>query len=155
ETDAVQVFPNPETARAYTRIHQAAAHRPATPSRTVNLAVGARLEWDSRRWTIINVGEHKVVLLGESVAFTELPLVVFEEQVKTGRTPGMTPGGAARDPPYVGERLRQASPQALTEANRRFDLVQGYLRGEPLPVGTVSERTLRAYVARYRAGQQK
>ena len=82
----------------------------------------------------------------------EIPRTQFERLVTTGRI-NMARAEASGLHPEAQRRLIEASQADLREANRRAELVRARLRGAAPADGSASERTLRLWVARYRAAE--
>jgi transposase InsO family protein len=156
EPQQVRVFPNSETALAYTRIVEISQEATANRPRFIDLAVGSTLEWNNRAWKIANVGDQMVSLLGDGNAFTELPLAAFELLVKEGRITGVPVPAETSLNEEAAKILAHASEDDFRIANHRADIVGCRLRGERLPDNNnVSERTLRYWVAQYRVMEAK
>ncbi|MBC8029209.1 MAG: DDE-type integrase/transposase/recombinase [Pyrinomonadaceae bacterium] len=156
EPHQVHVFPNKETATAYAHIVEVSPNAMANVPRFIDLAVGSTMEWNNRAWKIANVGDKMVSLLGENNAFTELPLPAFELLVKEGRIIGVATRAASCSNGEAAKILAEANEDDFRIANDRADLVCRRLRGEPLPEdNNVSDRTLRYWVAQYRATETK
>jgi putative transposase len=153
EPDRVSVFSDAETAFGYSQIIQTSQHTTANGPRFVDLACDCVVEWDGKGYTILNVGETMIGLLEEGKKFREIPRNAFEELVKKGRITNVNSDSAPTQHPEVSKLFLAANKEDLQEANRRHSLVLAHLRGEPLPDNTVPERTLRRYVARYRAAE--
>jgi transposase InsO family protein len=152
EPDKARVFPNGDNAAAYRHI-EGPSCRPQG-SRFVDLAPGASIVWDGRGWSVVNLGERTVSLLGEDRAFTEIPLEIFENLVKDGRIVGAEPN-CTMESATCG-LLSTAGEEALRVANHRFDIVRRHLNKEPQPEDrSIPQRTIRLWVARYRRAQEQ
>jgi putative transposase len=155
EPHQVRVFPNKETATAYAHIVEVPPNSMANNPRFIDLAVGSAVEWNNRAWKIANVGDKMVSLVGESNAFTELPLAAFELLVKKGRVSGVSARPACTND-EAAKILSEANEDDFRIANYRANLVCRRLRGGTLPDdNNVSERTLRYWVAQYRDMEAK
>ena len=53
------------------------------------------------------------------------------------------------------EQYLKASPRDLAEANRRYQIIEPYLKGKPVEESMVSERTIRHWKAKFRSAQKK
>lgn len=156
EPQKVRVFPNRETALAYSRIVEVSPKASANRPRFIDLAVGSTMEWNNRAWKIANVGDQMVSLLGEGNALTELPLAAFELLVKEGRITGVPAQVETSLNEEAAKILANATEDDLRVANHRADIVGRRLRGERLSGNTdVSDRTLRYWVAQYRVMEAK
>ena len=57
--------------------------------------------------------------------------------------------------PKAMEQYLKASPRDLAEANRRYQIIEPYLKGEAVAESGVSERTMRHWKAKFRAAQRQ
>ncbi len=122
-------------------------HTPATP------VIGQSITWDGNIRTIVNVGETSVALSDAGQSLIEITRSQFEQLAKAGRISGVRTETAGLHP-EAQRRLIEASQADMCEANRRAELVRARLRGDPLSTDqSVSERTLRSWVASYRAAE--
>jgi putative transposase len=155
EPDRVHVFSDRETAIAFTSlIHPPKLHRADVPP-SLNLIVGNAIQWDSKGWKIVNVGETKIGLLGEAGQFIEVPLVSFEKLVRESCITSIKLNTAVDIHPEAKRLLEQADQHAYAEANRRIEIVRAYERGEPLPKEIkIPERTVRFWAAQCRIAEE-
>jgi putative transposase len=149
EPDTVLVFPDEETAVAYSRVTQIPAVSAADLIHPVDCKAGTKLTWDNQIWTIANVGETKVGLLAEDGEYVGLPGSTFEELVKRGEIVGVVAkvGGQSA---LVREKFASATRKDLEAANRKYELIFPDAAAGEQAAGDVSERTLRRYRAEYR-----
>jgi transposase InsO family protein len=156
EPAEVRIFPNKETADAYSRIVDVPPTGRNDAPHFVDIEIGSVLEWNERTWKIANIGRDAISLIGENNSLTELPLSAVETLVKQGRLKGLSANGGSGLSEEATSILREADQNDLRTANRRAQLVCCRLRGERLPRGkNVSERTLRHWVARYKLMEAK
>jgi transposase InsO family protein len=116
------------------------------------LRTGAMLDWDGRPWTIINAGISAMVLRAADGTMLEIPPDVFNEAVRQSRIRVVGEPNRS-DPVEIQRRLLLASEADLEQATHRFHIVSRALHGEPQD--TVPARTLRRWVAAYRAGEEQ
>lgn len=112
------------------------------------LRTGARLDWDGRPWTVINQGLGAVILRAATDELIEIPASLFHDAVRQKRIRVI---GDVTEAAAIQQRLLSASQANLEEANRRFHIVSQALRGETQDA--VPARTLRRWIAAYRAGE--
>ena len=156
EPDRVHIFSDKEKAIALSHVVQKAAPSAADDLRFLDLSKTNEVIWDAHVWTILNVGETMIGMLGESQEFKELPFAVFEELVKRGRITGhITHASTASLPTEAMEILIKSSKAFLAEANHRARVVQSYLSGELIDTTAVPLRTLQRWIAAYRAAEAK
>lgn len=156
ESHRVQVFRDREAADLYqqmTRISaQPLAHRPLI----IDLTAGACLFWDGKQRTIVNIGNSTISLLGEDGAFVDLPITLFEELARQGKITGMAAQTGSGMNAEAGGLVAEASPDALREANRRYEVIWHRLNGaQGEEHGDVSERTVRHWLACYRKAEAR
>jgi transposase InsO family protein len=145
----VQAFADREVALAYAHTNDTAP-RPST--RFIDLTCGAVVSWDGRVWTIANVGERNIGLLGEGAAFMELPTEVFETLVRQAKITGLeTVANSAQA--TVKELLVQAGPLDLAEANRRYEAIRPYLAKDKDAGSDLPNRTIYRWLASYRQAE--
>ena len=149
EPERVGVFCDPETARLYTA-SPALVHEPSV----VHVAVGTPITWDGRCWTIVNLGETTTALLAKDGTLTELPQATFEALVKQGKLIGVKEASYPQISADAQAWLVKASPADLQEANRRYAIIAPRLNGHPLIQDTTPARTVRHWLARWRAAEQ-
>jgi len=140
------IFADRQTALAYSHVCETAARH---SSHSINLACGAAVSWDGRTWTIVNVGEKNVGLIGEGSAFAELPVNVFETLAREGKMIGLE-SEPTESRNKVKELLGRAGPADLKEANRRHEIIRPLLKGESDAPPT---RTIYRWLAAYRRAE--
>lgn len=156
EPERVHVFRDRETAVAWALLHATSHSDSLRSTHVVEVAVGARVLWDSRAWTIMNVGETTTTLMAEGSALVELPNAHFQTLVTQGKLVGVvTPPDREIQNSEARERLYQASPADLQEANRRYAIIKPVLEGHPYAELSISPHTASRWVARYRKAEQK
>jgi transposase InsO family protein len=155
EPDNVRIFPNEEAAIAYKNLIQTSAQTRSNDLPLIDVAVGSLIQWDGRGWTVINVGETTIGLLGEGQSFIEVPLIAFEKLFQENRIIGLSVNAPSSIHPEVKRRIEQADTPAYAKANRLHEIVLAYINGEPLPINTtISGRTLRRLEAKYLKAQE-
>ena len=123
------------------------------PTSLPTLRAGDAVDWDGRRLTVLNAGMSAITLLGEDKSIIEIPLTKFDECVREKRIAVLTGSGTETKALHVHERILHASETDLAEANRRYQAVARSLRGEAN--GDIPQRTLRRWVAAYRAAEHE
>jgi putative transposase len=156
EPERVLVFSDKEKAVAFSNTIQKSEPAAVDNLRFLDLSKTNEIIWDNQVWTILNVGETMLGLLGENQQFKELPFAVFEELVKRGRITGSFSHTSTTSlHPEAMEILIKSNKLSLEEANHRAKIVQAYLRSEFTDSTKVSPRTIRLWVAEYRAAEVK
>jgi transposase InsO family protein len=152
EPDRVRMFRDSETAAAYVII---AGHRNPDshhPAHALDLVGGTAVMWDGRAWTIANVGARVTTLLGEEGRIVELPTEALETLITQGKLSGV-PATKDTISPEGRQRVSQATPEDLQEANRRYDIIAPRLRGQRITTDR-PDRTVRHWVRRWRHAEQ-
>ena len=156
EPDRVHVFSDKEKVIAFAHAVQKSAPSAIDNLRYFDLSKTNEIIWDDHVWSILNVGETMIGLLGENQEFKEIPFAVFEELVKRGRITGHIAHTSTTSlPPEAMEILIKSSRASLGEANRRNEIVQSYLRVQLTYPTDIPLRTLRSWVADYRTAETK
>jgi putative transposase len=150
----VQVFRDQKAADLYRNMTRLTTEIPAHSPLFIDLTAGARLSWDGKQQTIINLGDSTVSLMGEDGAFVDLPITLFEELVRQGKLTGVQAQIGVKHNAEAGRLLSEASPHALAEANRRYEVIWAQLHGEGGDFGSVPKRTARRWLAGYRKAEQ-
>jgi hypothetical protein len=124
---------------------------PSSDARISQQTQGGTVNWDGRRWEVVNCGQTQVILRRtDDDSIARLPVAAFTSLVKDGQFAGSAQqslGGNAD----VAQCLSQASEHDLCEGNRRYEVVRGMLGGENAMSGiSVSPRTSRRWVAMYK-----
>lgn len=155
ESSKVRIFPDYETAVAFSNITQIAAQESSRISPTVNFTPGNVVQWDGKGWVVVNVGEKMIGLIGEDKTFADIPIHAFEKLIIEGRVTGVAAEPAPTLHPEAKRRIDQADRDDYKEANRKADIVRAFMSGESLSSRLIiSERTLRDWAAKYRKAQE-
>jgi putative transposase len=110
------------------------------------------LDWDGKRWTLLNLGETTTTLLPEEGALIQLETPVFLHLVDTHTI-------QARDTreseqmalsAEVHRLVTSAGPEALDVANQRYLLVEAYRNKQREVYAGTPTRTIRDWLARFR-----
>ncbi len=155
EPERVHLFINEATARAWS----VALVEHSVPSlsrpHTILIEPGAPVVWDSRRCTIVYQGQTTTTLLTEDQQPVELPNPYFQALIATGKLTGQSAPPAQESlSRQVRERMMQADKVALTEAHRRYTIIEPVIHGERLSDCSTPARTVRDWVAKYREAEQ-
>lgn len=154
EPAQVQVFASRDVAEAYGALADRAKPARKNPPHTVNMTVGASIEWDGRPWSIINVGDTIVTLKDANDHVTNVPSSAFEAQVAQGHIRGLASQLLAGMSAEAHNKLVSASPQDLKEAHRRHRAIRQRQDGRSAREIGVPERTLRDWSKKFRNAQQ-
>lgn len=154
EPKRLHLFLNEATARAWALTQAASCASLSNPPHAILLQAGELLVWDGRPWRILNTGETTITLLAEDGTLIELSHAQMDALVSQGKLTGAVerPESAIQ---MVRERITGATKAALEEANRRYHLIQPILEGRASTGNTSQGRSLRRWLARYRAATQE
>jgi transposase InsO family protein len=152
EPERVRVFRDAASAHAAAVIAATALPGPCGGSVPLSLTIGASALWDGRSWTIVNVGQTTTALLAAEGALVEVPTATLEMLIHQGTLRGGA--GPVQISRAAQERLAQASPEDLVEANRRYALLAPQLSGHAGSAPGTPARTLRRWRARWHAAEQ-
>jgi transposase InsO family protein len=150
---AVLVFPNPQVAMHHKQ-NRTIMQTSRDEISTSQARPGSLVNWDGRRWNLLNCGQSHIVLRrSDDNSITQLPTAVFHMLIKEGQLT-VTPPEQNIDKPEVLPRLSKASEADLRAANFRYETVRGLLDGIRLPTSIrVSSRTGRRWLSMYKKAE--
>jgi putative transposase len=154
EPERVRVFSDETVAQTQASGPAPVEAGEAGDSGCLAVAPGVGLEWDGRRWTIVNAGATQITVLAEDGTLLELPQTAFEALVKQNRLRRWREAAPPGLHASAQELLVQASPADLAEANRRYALLAPRLAGQPIGAATTPARTLRHWLAAWRQAER-
>jgi putative transposase len=149
EPDRVHVFPERDAAQLQEVI--GANVLPGLATNIMDLQAGDSITWDTKEWTVTNVGTTMVSLVGSDRTFTEVPAAVFEGMMKDGRVV-ISQNIRTHGTGGIRPQIAAASEADLEIANRRSCAVRSYLLGDHQP--EIPARTLRLWAARFREAEE-
>ncbi len=143
------------TAEAHTllRTHQSSA--PSGWMEGANLTTlhaNAQLDWDGKRWTLLNLGDTITTLLPEEGTLIQLETPVFLQLVDTHeiKVRDTSQSVAMVLSAEVHRLLTEAGPEALEVANQRYRLVEAYQKKQREVYAGTPTRTIRDWLAHLR-----
>lgn len=152
ESDKVRVFQNKEIAERYSLNQLQNGFNPTF----ITLHVGNSICWDGVTWKIVNIGQNLITLLRFNNSYSEIPINVFENLIKTGEITTISCESAIDSDTSLTSLIAKASEADHKIAAERFNYVSRILNGEKYKTITeVSERTLRRWVRRYKDAERK
>lgn len=154
EPERLHLFVNEETARAWALTLSAPRSSIPDPPHSILLQAGEPLIWDGRLWRILNTGETAMTLLAEDGALIEVPNARVDALVGQGKLTGSAERSEGVSQ-MARVRIAGATREALEEANRRYRSIQPILEGKTRTDSTSQGRSMRRWVARYRAATQE
>jgi len=140
-------------AHALLRAHQSSApFGRMEGAHLTTLQANAPLDWDGKRWTLLNLGETTTTLLPEEGTLIQLETPVFLHLVDTHaihvRDTSQSPATALSA--EVHRLLTEAGHEAIEVANQRYRLVQAYQNKQREVYAGTPTRTIRDWLARFR-----
>ena len=146
----VPVFASPHDAAHYHQNRMVLQKSLSSPSIS-QPRPGSSVNWDGRRWDILNTGQTKIALRRtDDNSVTQLPVAVFQSLIREGQLTVTSPQPQGSNA-EVMQRLSRASEEDLREGNYRHEIVRCLLDGtaptSPIPVPL---RTSRRWLAMYK-----
>jgi len=155
ESERVYLFIDETMARAWLVALAQHSFTDMSHPHTILVEPGAPVVWDGRRCTIMYQGQTTTTLLTDDQQPVELPNPYFQALIATGKLTGQSaPSAQGSLSQQVRERMMQADKAALTEAYRRYTIIEPALHGERLSDCSIPARTVRDWVAKYREAEQ-
>jgi putative transposase len=116
------------------------------------LYANAPLDWDGKRWTLLNLGETTTTLLPEEGTLIQLETPVFLHLVDTHeiQVRDTSQSAAMALSEEVHRLLTEAGPEALDVANQRYRLVEAYRDKQHEVYAGTPTRTIRDWLAHFR-----
>lgn len=153
-----RVFINRETAVAYEHIALNTHTTIHSRVRTVDVAVGALLVWDSIQWTVINVGTEDISIQSANGNVANLPYSAFDEMIRQGKISTFTPPTTDKRENAVYDIISKAGPQDLEIASFRYSEIYDYIHDIPGQAdkspAVPRNRTMRRWIEKYRAASR-
>jgi putative transposase len=143
------LFKNEDTFHAYLNLQKALTPLQLKPE-TLDVTEGNKIQWDSKVWTIINIGEKVLTLFNEDQQLSELPKSVFEQLIVKGSIKGIKQIILSDVEKEAEEIFSSAGEKDLESANRKFIVVRGMIEGASYSEFDVPERTIRDWLKKYR-----
>lgn len=116
------------------------------------LIANAPLDWDGKRWTLLNLGKTTTTLLPEEGMLIQLETPVFLHPVDTHaiQVKDTSQSPAAALSAEVHRLLIEAGDEALEVANERYLLVEAYQNKQREVYAGTPTRTIRDWLAHFR-----
>ncbi len=154
----VHLYPDQTTAEAHSLLIASRTNAPLPRGEgifsagLVSLSVNTSLLWDGRMWRLLNLGNTTTMLLPDVGSPMPISTSLFLQLIDTKTITILSqtqPDALTDHAAPLRDMLMEAGPDALAVANRRFQLVQAYLkRKSDLYEGTPT-RTLRSWVTKF------
>lgn len=155
EPGQVHVFRDRDIADAFTSMTASASSIDMGRTHSIEVAPGTPITWDDNPWTILNSGITATTLLGDDGRTIDVPNATFEALVQQGTITGTFQSTVGSTNPGARDLLVKASPEDLKTANRRYEILAPLLAGAVLTTSKAPARTIRRWLAKYRAAEKK
>jgi putative transposase len=154
EQEQVHIFRDSSTAKVYSIAVNSRTSTVTESLQVLNVKAGATMIWDGKGFTVTTKGETQIYLQGED-GLISLSYAEFDKLLHLGEIKGISQEEAELSvSEKISEIFRQASPNALEEASRRYQILLPYLHGEPQFEETTSVRTIRFWKAKYNLAKE-
>jgi putative transposase len=143
-------------AYALLRTHQSSApHVRMEDAHLTTLQTNAPLDWDGKRWTLLNLGETATTLLPEEGPLIQMETPVFLHLVDTHeiRVRDTSQSATTALSAEVHRLLTEAGSEAIEVANQRYRLVEAYQNKQREVYAGTPTRTIRDWLAHWRSAE--
>ena len=117
----------------------------------IDLRSGDHIRWDTKEWTVANVGATMVSRIAPDRSFIEIPVAALEDMIKERRVQ-VSQHSMHHEVGGLRSEIAAANEAGLEIANRRSCAVRSYLLGDHPP--GIPPRTVRLWAARFRKAEQ-
>ena len=155
EPEQCKVFYDQECAKAYKLIFSSSTSTDTISSPVINLIPNTRIKWDSKSYSLIQIGHTEITLCADSGEFIDLPKIEFENKIRLGKITADKPQSQTNSADKINSILKSASQKDLEDANHRYRSIEPILLGQKIENPTVPSRTLRDWFTKYKQAQQK
>src|SRR6266704_3110771 len=140
------------TAEAHAILRANQSHVPFESTNLSTLHTNAPLDWDGKRWTLLNLGDTTTTLLPEEGAPIQLETPVFLHLVDSNAIQVKDPSQsvAMALSAEVHRLLIEAGDEALEVANQRYRFVEAYRNKQQEVYAGTPSRTIRDWLAHFR-----
>ena len=156
EQKKVKIFRDEATAQAYITASANYSEPVNSSLRTIDIEVGSSFLLDGKCLTVDHLGDSKIILSGQNglVRWTHQQ---FQQLIESGEITNLRAEETDSLDSVVNEYFNSASPQALAEANRRYSILEPYLKEQlsPPPESDTPKRTIRHWKKKYKEAQQE
>ncbi len=121
-----------------------------------SLQANTPLDWDGKRWTLLNLGETTTTLLPEEGAIIHLETPVFLHLVDTHeiRARDIQESEQSMDlSAEIHRLLTEAGPEAVDVANQRYLIVEAYRNKQREVYADTPTRTIRDWLVHWRSAE--
>ncbi|NJL77687.1 MAG: DDE-type integrase/transposase/recombinase [Richelia sp. RM2_1_2] len=148
EQEQVHIFRDQSTYSSYSIVFNLSAINRINSLTNIDEKSGSTVIWDGKVFSVATKGEKNIYLRGEE-GVVSLTLSEFDTLIRLGQIKGILQEKPESDQKEeISKIFLQASPNALELANRRYSILQAYLKGE-LPEENIPIRTIRFWKSKY------
>ncbi|WP_225986039.1 TnsA endonuclease N-terminal domain-containing protein [Psychrobacillus glaciei] len=154
EPENVKVFLNKEQYTGF-KIMEKSNRKIIKPNR-IELKSGNKILWGQTEWTILNYDQNsKIVFLysKHEKKNVELPINIFESYLSEGFIKAIKKESNS-DNIELKKMISMVNEDDLKEANNKYEIVSKYLRGEELEDFSLTDRTLRNWVKKFKDAEE-
>ena len=156
EQEKVSFFRDQATAEAYVTASENYKQPVSSSLQTIDIKVGSSFLLDGKCLTIDHMGDSKIILRGQEglIRWTHQE---FHELVRLGEITNLQTQATSSLDSVAWEFFNSASAEALVEANRRYSILEPYLKEQlfPPPESDTPKRTIRHWKAKYKKAEQE
>jgi putative transposase len=154
EPERCRVFHNQLKGAAYNLMVSSQIIADSISSPVINLIPNTPINWDGQSYNLVQIGHTEITLRSMEGDFIDLPLSEFESKIRQGKITADKPQQSNCNDDQIKSILLNASSRDIEDANHRYRNIEPILLGELIENPTISERTLRDWLAKYRQAQQ-
>ncbi len=154
EPEQCRVFYNQLSGAAYKLMVSSQRLADSISSPVINLIPNTAINWDGKSYNLVQIGDTEITLRATEGNFIDLPISEFESKIRIGKITASLLQQSNCNDDQIKSILLKASSKDLEDANHRYRSIKPILLGQPIENPTISERTLRDWLAKYRQAQQ-
>ena len=151
----VQLYPDQQTHQAYTHLAIDTTQPHQQIPAPTELLPNTVLLWDEKPWKLVNKGETTTTLLPEIGQPIQIPTAYFLQLLASGNIKIQNTAKQATINNAVQALMDAASPGDLSQANRRFHLVQAYIQRHTDIYKDIAPSTLKRWVKQFREAEAR
>lgn len=155
EPERCRVFSDQLSGKTYNLMISSHTTVDSISSPVINLIPNMPINWDGQSYNVVQIGHTEITLRATEGDFIDLPVSEYENKIRQGKITASQLQQSNCNDDQIKSILLQSSSKDLEEANHRYRSIEPILLGQPLENSTISERTLRDWLSKYRQAQQK
>lgn len=148
-----KVFSDREWGKAYTTMSLCNTDS-TLKSSLINLDIGKKFFWNEIEWTLLYISDNSYSLLSMEHNVIDIPKETFHIYLNSGKIWTNCDATSDNMISEINSILMSASKKDLETATYHYDSIKPYLLGEKTENPTVSARTLRSWLKKYRESEK-